>query len=168
MENTDNLVNAPEETKILNWLACRVVGHENEYRARVKLKAMEPNVEIKVPRIQYREVKNGKIKYRSERMLPGYLLVGTEEPLNTLEVKSFLKVIGRVTQREIEDVIAQEGQGSGTIEPGSKIMIVDGPFQGCKGHVESLKEDDLLYCVFNFQGMQLDATLRPELVSVEK
>ena len=165
MENTDSLV---EEPKVLNWLASRVVGSENEKRARVKLKAIEPNVEIKVPRIQYREVKAGKIKYRSERMLPGYLLVGTENPLNTLEVKSFIKVIGKVTQREIEAIIAQEGQGNGTVEAGSKIMIVDGPFQGCKGHIETVNEDETLYCIFNFQGMQLDATLKPELVSVEK
>ena len=163
----DNLVKE-EPVKILSWLACRVVGSENEYRARVKLKQIAPSIEILVPRIHYRDVKNGKVKYRSERMLPGYLLIGTETPLNTLELKSFIKVIGRVTQAEIEAIRAKESQESGTVEVGAKIMIIDGPFQGCKGHVEEIKEDEMLYCIFNFQGMQLDCTLKPELVSVER
>jgi transcription antitermination factor NusG len=152
----------------MNWIACSVVGNENEYRARVKIKALAPEAEILVPRINHREVKNGKVKVRSERMFPGYILVGTERLLDAFQLKSFIKVIGRVTQAEMDAVIAQEGHETGLLEVGTQIMIIDGPFQGCKGHIDTINTDETLFCIFNFQGMQLQATLKPELVSVEK
>jgi transcription antitermination factor NusG len=152
----------------MNWLACSVVGSENEYRARCKIKAIAPEAEILVPRVSHREIKDGKVKIRSEKMFPGYILVGTEQVLDAFQLKAFIKVIGRVSQLEMERVRAHETQETGIVEVGAKIMIIDGAFQGCKGHVESKNEDETLHCIFNFQGMQLQATLKPELVSVEK
>jgi len=152
----------------MNWLACRVVGMENEYRARAKIKDLAPEAVIMVPRVSHREVKDGKVKVKSEKMLPGYLLIGTENLLDSFMLKSFIKVIGRVTQKEIDAIEAVASLETGLLEVGAQIMIIDGPFQGCKGHIESINEEDMVYCIFNFQGMQLDATLKPELVSVIK
>ena len=41
-------------------------------------------------------------------------------------------------------------------------------FQRVAKAVSVINEDETLYCMFNFQGMQLEATLLPELVSVTK
>lgn len=152
----------------MNYLACMVTGAENEYRARAKIKDIAPTAEIMVPRVHHREVKNGKVKVRSERMLPGYLIIGTEEPLDAFQLKSFIKVVGRISQGEIDAIKAQETQEKGIIEVGTRIMIIDGPFQGCRGLVERVNEDETVYCIFSFQGMDLDATLKPELVTVER
>jgi len=152
----------------MNWLACSGVGTENEYRARVKIKAIAPEAEILVPRVHHRDVKDGKVKIRSEKMFPGYLLIGTEQLLDSGMLKSFIKVVGRVTQAEMDAVMAQEGQETGTVDVGAQIQIIDGPFQGCKGHVERINEDETLFCMFNFQGMHLETTLIPGLVSVIK
>jgi transcription antitermination factor NusG len=138
-----------------------------EYEIRAKLKKVDPNAEIWIPRRYYIEVVDRKVQDKSERMLPGYILIGSETGVNPLTVKDFLKPIGPVTEEEIARLRAQEGQKKENLQVGSKILVIEGPFQGVKGSI--LKEvDEGLECKLVFQGIDLTVNLRRDFVSVLK
>jgi transcription antitermination factor NusG len=149
---------------MLHWLACRVVTGK-EYFVRKKIKDMAPFAEILVPRKYTKLLKNGAIKTRSERMLPGYLLIGTTEVLDRSELKNFVKVIGSVSESEISVLMAQEGQKEHELGVGLNILVIDGPFQGCKGKINKQNEDKTMNCRLVFQGMELMADMKADLLS---
>ena len=84
----------------MSWYALHVTTGK-EYEIRSKLKSIDNNAEIYVPRKNYREVNRGVVKNKSERMLPGYILVNREKTLNALILGNFFQLVGMVTDQEI-------------------------------------------------------------------
>jgi len=148
----------------MEWLACRVVtGKEYEIRAKIKLGV--PDADIYIPRRYFKEIKEGVVKTRSERTCPGYIFIGSNRPINAFHLKEFMKIIGPVTDLEIANLRAQEGVKEDNFEVGSRIMVIDGPFQGCKGNIKTVNEDGTYKCRVVFQTMEVEANMKPELVS---
>jgi transcription antitermination factor NusG len=150
----------------MKWLACRVTTGK-EYEIRCKIKKVAPDAEIWIPRRYFVEIVDRKVKDKSERMLPGYILIGSETGVNPYMVKDFLKPIGPVTEEEIAILRAQEGSKKENLEVGSKILVIEGPFQGVKGNIMKEVEDNL-ECRLVFQGIDLTVNLRKDFVSVIK
>jgi transcription antitermination factor NusG len=148
----------------MKWIACKTTTGK-EYDIRAKVKKIDPEAEIWIPRRYFIEIVDKKVKEKSERMLPGYILIGSEKGVNPYAVKGFLKPIGPVTEEEIAILKAQEGQKEELLETGSKILVIDGPFQGVKGSI--LREiEGQLECRLVFQGIDLEARIRKDFVSV--
>lgn len=148
----------------MEWLACRVATGK-EYLIRGKIKMIAPDAEILIPRRYTKELHGGIIKTRSERMLPGYLLIGTQIPIDKLLERCFIKVIGKVTEEEIAVLRAQEGLKEEDLGVGVKILVIDGPFQGCKGVIEVDDKIGNMKCKLLFQSMEVKATIKAELLS---
>jgi Transcription antiterminator len=146
------------------WLACRVATGK-EYFVRKKILDMAKHAEILVPRKYSKVIKNGTIKTRSERMLPGYILIGTNEVLNRAELKNFVKVIGEVSEKEVAILMAQEGQKEAVLGIGLNVLVIEGPFQGCRGKITKYNADGTMNCKLMFQGLELTADMRAELLS---
>jgi transcription antitermination factor NusG len=148
----------------MNWLACRVMNGQ-EYIVRGKLKEIAPGAQVLVPRKYTRELHGGKLKTKSAVMLPGYMLIGTEAPLDVFKMKKLVKVVGNVTEAEIAQIKASEGIKDDVCGVGVKILVIEGTFQGCKGVVETLLPNGDIACKVFFQGIELDCKLKPEYVS---
>jgi len=148
----------------MRWLAFRVVTGK-EYNIREKIKKIDANAEIWIPRKYYVDMVDNKVKDKSERMLPGYILMGTEKPLNLFSLSDSIKIVGEITEEEITVLKAQEGSKKEYLEVGSRVMVLDGPFSGCKGRVTEHKEDNIK-CTIAFHGIDLEASLREDLVCV--
>jgi transcription antitermination factor NusG len=148
----------------MEWLACRVATGK-EYEVRKKILDKVPEAQIEVPRKYTKEIKAGVVKTKSERMLPGYILVGTQTPLDPFLCKDFLKIVGRVSEEEFAMLKAQEGQKEANLDAGARILVIDGPFQGCKGDVKKQNSDGTFDCRLVFHGMELEATMKGELIS---
>lgn len=152
----------------MKWLAFRVMTGK-EYEIRAKIKKLDPDAEIWIPRRYYIDMVDNKVKDKSEKMLPGYILMGTQKVIEMSKIEEAIKPIGEVTEEEIARLKAQEGQKKEYLEVGSRILVIEGPFQGCKGKIvaeESSEENKMLKCELVFHGMNIDATLKEELVSV--
>lgn len=148
----------------MKWLACHVTTGK-EYDIRQQLKKIDASSEVWIPRKYFIEIVDRKVKEKSEKMLPGYLLVGSEKGINPFLLKSFLKVVGPVSEEEIAVLKAQEGQKKEVLAAGSRILVIEGPFQGVKGSI--LREiEDNLECRLVFQGIDLTVNLRRDFVSV--
>ena len=148
----------------MEWLACRVTTGK-EYAIRRKIKLIDPTAEILIPRKYYKEIKSGVVKTKSERMLPGYLLVGSSIRLHDLLMKEYISVVGPVTEEEVLNLKAQEGLKEENLGAGVKVLVIDGPFQGCKGSIESDGGNGNMTCKLLFQGMEIRATIKDELLS---
>jgi transcription antitermination factor NusG len=149
---------------LIQWTAFRVVTGK-EYDIRKKVLAIVPNALIDVPRIYSQELIGGIIKTKSERMLPGYILIGTEDFINPCLMKDFIQYIGKVTSEEYQNLKDQEGSKDGILDDGTKVIIIDGPLQGCKGTIQTKNPDGSFECRLVFQGMEINSTMRANLVS---
>lgn len=150
-----------------NWLACRVMTGK-EYLVRSKIKQTIPDAEILIPRLHTRTVCEGIVKNKSERMLPGYILVGSSEPINPFSIKHFMQVIGPVTEVEIARLRAQEGLQNAEIKIGGKILVIEGPLQGSHGEIMELTTSGAFKCKVVFQNMELITVLRSDFIEGEK
>lgn len=150
----------------MRWIACKTTTGK-EYEIRAKLKKIDATAEFWIPRRHYVDIVDKKVIDKSEKMLPGYILIGTETDLDPYKIKGFLKPIGQVSEEEIALLRAQEGQKKENLEVGSRILVIDGAFQGCKGTI--IKETDRVFeCRLVFQGIDLKVSLREDFVSVIK
>ncbi len=152
-------------TNNMQWSAYRV-GTGNEYEIRAKLKKVDDKAEVYIPRRYYIDMQNNKVKDKSERMLPGYILVGSENGISPALTKEFLKYIGPVTEEEIVHLKAQEGSKKEYLEVGSKILVIEGPFQGVKGAVTECNEEEMYRCKLSFKGMPIEVNMRGDFLSV--
>lgn len=146
------------------WLAARALTGR-EYFVRRKIRLLAPEAEIMVPRIYTKIIKDGIVRTRSERMLPGYLLIGTPEILDRDKLKNFVKVIGMVTELEIASIKAIQGSATDILADNMAILVIDGPFQGCRGKIIKQKEDGIMNCRIVFQGMELFLDIDAKLIS---
>jgi len=150
---------------MIKWTAARVMTGR-EYEAKQKLKENNEGCDIFIPRRLITEYKNGKISQKTERVLPGYLIIGSEKPINAYLFNDCLKIIGQVTPEEIDSLKAQEFKEYGDIEEGAKIIINDGPFAGCKGVILTQdKENNIAKCKLAFQGMTVEPNMRLDYIN---
>src|SRR5665213_1907877 len=138
----------------MQWIAARALTGK-EYQIRKRIKELAPEAEIIVPRTYIKEIKDGAVKTKSERMLPGYILIGTPETLDRDKLKNFVKVVGMVSEAEIVSIKATEGHKSDVLVAGMSVLVIDGPFQGCKGKIIKQNEGEIMNCRIMFHGMEL-------------
>jgi transcription antitermination factor NusG len=148
----------------MEWLACRVTTGQ-EYLIRGKIKAIAPDAEVLIPRKYFKELKQGVVKTKSERMLPGYLLIGSQSDIGKALEKGFIKVVGKVTEEEVALLRAQEGLKEDDLGVGIKVLVLDGPFQGCKGTIEKDSGTGVMDCKLLFHSMEVNASVKSELLS---
>lgn len=151
------------------WYAARVMTGK-EYDIKKEIKKINSDCDVYIPRRLVTEYKDGKLHQRTEAMLPGYLLIappeGSQKPLNTFLREDFLEIIGRVTPEELESLKTQEIDENGIIEIGKRIIVVDGPFAGCKGKILGRDiENKSAKCKLFFQGMELDMDMREDYIN---
>lgn len=146
------------------WSAfCVKTG--KEYEIRGKLKKIDDKAELWIPRRYYVDIVDRKVVEKSEKVLPGYILVGSENVINPLLLKDFLKYVGPITDVEIALLRAQEGQRKEKLEVGIRILVIEGPFQGCKGLINKHGEGKVS-CTVMFQGIEIKADMREDFVSI--
>ena len=148
----------------MKWTACRVATGK-EYLVRKKIKDASPTAEILVPRRYTREIKEGVVRTKSERMLPGYLLIGAEEAFDDTILKGYARILGAVSEMEVANLVAQQGSKDDNLAVGISVLVIDGPFQGCKGKIQHYNEDGSMNCKLFFQTMEINADMKPELLS---
>ena len=151
----------------MEWFAARVMSGK-EYDAKKNIESINGEYEIYIPRQAVRELKNGRIERKTEKMMPGYLLIGSETVINTPTIEEFVKIIGRVTQEEIDHLRAQEVGKNESLELGAKIIIVEGPMAGAKGHIIKYNENDTVKCKIVFQNIVVEVDLRLDFISTSK
>ena len=150
------------------WYAARVMTGK-EYDIRKELQKINADCEVYIPRRLVTEYKRGKIHQRTEKMLPGYLLICPSKPLNAFLYEDFLKIIGPVTPEELKRLREQEIDETNSVEEGSKVIVNNGPFAGCKGKVlKSNAIDKTAVCRLVFQGMELEVTFKQEYINTIK
>lgn len=149
----------------MNWVVCRVPTGK-EYEIRKKLKQLDDKAEIWIPRRYFIEFKNKKPVDRSERILPGYILVGSESDINPIIFKNFLKYIGPINEEEALHLISLEGDKKETLEIGAKVLVIEGPFQGCKGNILKELGEGVFECRIVFQGMSLTVKMQEGYINV--
>ena len=149
------------------WWAIKVITGQ-EYNAKKKLGDDNNDCEFFIPRQLITKFKDGQLIQKTERILPGYLLIGSESTINIYNTSSNpMRIIGEITQEEIKRLKIQEfTEKDENITQGSKIIIVEGPLAGCKGHVlEEKFKNKKVKCRLIFQGMELEIDMNGSYIS---
>ena len=162
-----------------------------EYKVKEKLEMMINSMELHnniyrviVPEQKIVEVKNGVKKEKVKKMFPGYVLVEmimSDEAWyivrNTPGVTGFIGSSGHKAKptpllpQEIDRILSTMGMSRVNIEsemaPGCKVTIVDGPFKGMNGVVDSIDtENNRLNVLIDLFGQETPVEV--ELFQVNK
>ncbi len=135
-------------------------GHENKVKEKLLMRAESMNMEdcifrVIVPEQKEVEVKDGVTKERMKKLFPGYILVEmvmTDEAWyvvrNTPGVTGFIGSSGKgakptpLQPYEVDKILNSMGISrmdvDNDLQPGATVKIVDGPFNGMFGKVESI------------------------------
>ena len=135
-------------------------GHENKVKEKLEIRAESMNMEdciyrVVVPEQKEVEVKDGVTKERTKKLFPGYILVEmvmTDEAWyvvrNTPGVTGFIGSSGKgakptpLQPYEVDKVLSSMGisriEIDNDLEVGAKVQIIDGPFNGMFGKIESI------------------------------
>ena len=135
-------------------------GHENKVKEKLEMRAESMGMEdyiyrVIVPEEKVIEVKDGVQKEKIKKMFPGYILVEmimTDEAWyivrNTPGVTGFIGSSGKgakptpLQPYEVDKILGNMGMSRMNIDKdlkeGNKVNIVDGPFKGMSGTIDSL------------------------------
>ena len=136
-------------------------GHESKVKEKLEMRAesmgFQDNIfRIIIPEETVKEQqKNGSLKKKKKKMFPGYILVEmimTDEAWyivrNTPGVTGFIGSSGKgakptpLKPQEIDRILANMGMTRMNVDKeltvGTKVSIVDGPFKGMEGVINSL------------------------------
>ncbi len=135
-------------------------GHENKVKEKLEMRAESMNMEdyifrVIVPEQKEVEIKDGVQKEKVKKMFPGYILVEmvmTDEAWyvvrNTPGVTGFIGSSGKgakptpLQPEEVDRVLANMGisrmEIDENLEVGAKVKIINGPFQGMYGTIDSI------------------------------
>lgn len=135
-------------------------GHENKVKEKLEMRAESMNMEdciyrVVVPEQKEVEVKDGVTKEKTKKLFPGYILVEmvmTDEAWyvvrNTPGVTGFIGSSGKgakptpLQPYEVDKVLSSMGisriEIDHDLEVGAKVQIIDGPFNGMFGKIESI------------------------------
>lgn len=135
-------------------------GHENKVKEKLEMRAESMNMEdyifrVIVPEQKEVEIKDGVQKEKIKKLFPGYILVEmimTDEAWyvvrNTPGVTGFIGSSGKgakptpLQPEEVDRVLANMGisrmEIDENLEVGAKVKIINGPFQGMYGTIDSI------------------------------
>ena len=177
------------ENEKLWYVVNTYSGHESKVKekleARTESMGMQDNIfRVIVPETTEVEVKDGVKKEKVKKMFPGYILVEmimTDEAWyvvrNTPGVTGFIGSSGKgakptpLPPQEIDRVLATMGMSRINIEAemnvGDTVSIVDGPFKGMSGKVDSIDlENNRLNVLIDLFGQETPVEV--ELFQVNK
>ena len=164
-------------------------GHESKVKEKLEAKIESMGMQdyifrIIIPETTEVEIKDGVKKEKVKKMFPGYVLVEmimSDEAWyivrNTPGVTGFIGSSGHKAKptpllpQEIDRILATMGMSRVNIEaemaPGCKVTIVDGPFKGMNGTVDSIDmENNRLNVLIDLFGQETPVEV--ELFQVNK
>lgn len=154
----------------MEWWAAQVANNK-EYdlkREMVNSKLLAED-DIFIPRQRiYKMNDEDVVKKRTERMIQGYvfLRLGEKPKLNFEHISNYLKILGRVTDEEMETLRVKDNvPETSDVGSGDKIIVTKGAFAGVKGTVQgqSTKEGKLK-CVLVFHGNEIGVDLDCDII----
>ncbi len=177
------------ENEKLWYVVNTYSGHESKVKekleAKVESMGMQDNIfRIIIPETTEVEVKDGVKKEKTKKMFPGYVLVEmvmSDEAWyvvrNTPGVTGFIGSSGKgakptpLLPQEIDRILANMGMSRINIESemnvGDVVNIVDGPFKGMSGKVDSIDlENNRLNVLIDLFGQETPVEV--ELYQVNK
>ena len=177
------------ENEKLWYVVNTYSGHESKVKekleAKVESMGMQDNIfRIIIPETTEVEVKDGVKKEKTKKMFPGYILVEmvmSDEAWyvvrNTPGVTGFIGSSGKgakptpLLPQEIDRILANMGMSRINIESemnvGDIVNIVDGPFKGMSGKVDSVDlENNRLNVLIDLFGQETPVEV--ELYKVNK
>lgn len=177
------------ENEKLWYVVNTYSGHESKVKekleAKVESMGMQDNIfRIIIPETTEVEVKDGVKKEKTKKMFPGYILVEmvmSDEAWyvvrNTPGVTGFIGSSGKgakptaLLPQEIDRILANMGMSRINIESemnvGDIVNIVDGPFKGMSGKVDSVDlENNRLNVLIDLFGQETPVEV--ELYQVNK
>ena len=141
-------------------------GHESKVKEKLEMRATSMNMEDKICRViipeqKVIEEKDGVQKEKIKKIFPGYILVEmvmTDEAWfvvrNTPGVTGFIGSSGKGAKPtplqpfEVENILHSMGMANmdtnAKLTEGEKVKIIDGPFVGMMGTIESIDTDNNL------------------------
>lgn len=152
-------------------------GHESKVKEKLEAKAESMGMQdyiyrVIIPETTEVEVKDGVKKEKKKKMFPGYVLVEmvmSDEAWyivrNTPGVTGFIGSSGKgakptpLLPSEIDKILASMGMSRVNIESelaiGDKVNIIDGPFKGMMGKVDSIDlENNRLNVLIDLFGQE--------------
>ena len=164
-------------------------GHENKVKEKLEMRAQSMNMENKIYRVIIPEQKDIEEKFvvqkeKIKKIFPGYILVEmvmTDEAWfvvrNTPGVTGFIGSSGKGAKPtplqpfEVENILHSMGMAkidsNAELKEGEKVKIIDGPFVGMNGTVESIdKENSLANVLVDLFGQE--TSVEVELGQIDK
>ena len=177
------------ENQKLWYVVNTYSGHESKVKENLLMRkdsmGMENNIfRVIVPETKEVEIKDGIKKEKTKKMFPGYVLVEmimSDEAWyaarNTPGVTRFIGSSGKgakpipLSPQEIYKILASEGLSRLDIETdlqeGDSVKIVDGPFNGMFGKVQSIDlENEKLNVLIDLFGQETPVEV--DLVQISK
>ncbi len=164
-------------------------GHESKVKANLEMRTesmgMESNIfRVIIPEQTEVEIKDGVKKEKVKKVFPGYVLVEmimSDEAWyvvrNTPGVTGFIGSSGRgakptpLLPQEIDKILANNGNAkldiNTDVKPGDSITIIDGPFKGMYGKIETVDfENQKLNVLIDLFGQETPVEV--ELIQISK
>jgi len=164
-------------------------GHESKVKEKIETKTESMGMQdhiyrVIIPETTEVEVKDGVKKEKTKKMFPGYILVEmvmSDEAWyivrNTPGVTGFIGSSGKgakptpLLPQEIDRILANMGMTRVNIESeleiGNKVNVVDGPFKGMVGTIDTIdKENNRLNILIDLFGQETPVEV--ELYQVSK
>ena len=177
------------ENQKLWYVVNTYSGHESKVKENLLMRkdsmGMENNIfRVIVPETTEVEIKDGVKKEKTKKMFPGYVLVEmimSDEAWyavrNTPGVTGFIGSSGKgakpipLSPQEIDKILVNEGISRLDIETdlneGDSVKIVDGPFTGMYGKVQSIDlENEKLNVLIDLFGQETPVEV--DLVQISK
>jgi len=152
------------ENEKLWYVVNTYSGHEEKVKENLEMRTesmgMENNIfRVIIPEQKEVEIKDGVRKEKVKKMFPGYVLVEmimSDEAWyvvrNTPGVTGFIGSSGKgakptpLLPQEIDKILANEGinnmEVNTDVEVGDSIQIIEGPFKGMFGKIESIDSEN--------------------------
>ena len=163
-------------------------GHESKVKEKLEARTESMGMQdyifrVIVPETTEVEVKDGQKKEKKKKMFPGYVLVEmimSDEAWyivrNTPGVTGFIGSSGKgakptpLLPSEIDKILAGMGMSRVNIESemaiGDKVSIIDGPFKGMMGKVDSIDlENNRLNVLIDLFGQETPVEVEVDQVS---
>ncbi len=164
-------------------------GHESKVKEKIETKTESMGMQdyiyrVIIPETTEVEVKDGVKKEKTKKMFPGYILVEmvmSDEAWyivrNTPGVTGFIGSSGKgakptpLLPQEIDRILANMGMSrvniDSELEIGNKVNVVDGPFKGMVGTIDTIdKENNRLNILIDLFGQETPVEV--ELYQVSK
>ena len=162
----------------INWYVVNTYsGHEAKVKEKLDMRIQSMNMQdyifrVIVPEVTETEIKDGKKKEKVKKLFPGYVLVEmimTDEAWyivrNTPGVTGFIGSSGKgakptpLLPQEIDKVLATMGmsriESDKELEVGTKVKVIEGPFAGMEGKIDSIdKENARLNVLIDLFGQE--------------